>query len=81
MLDFVLQDVWLFFFLISFRIIMFSTGLQYLLSTIWTNKEGEPNAGHVTSVAPGDWSSSVLCDLGKQVGIFLKLFIKKYARS
>lgn len=55
---------------------MFSTGWQYLLSTIWTNKEGEPNAGHVTSVAPGDWSSSVLCDLGKQVGIFLKLFIK-----
>lgn len=66
---------------ISFRIILFSTGLQYLLSTIWTNKEGEPSAGHVTFVAPGDWSSSVLWGLGKQVSVFLKLLMKKRARS
>lgn len=39
---------------------MFSTGLQYLLSTICTNKEGELSAGQVTSVAPEDWSSSVV---------------------
>lgn len=70
-----------FFSFISFRIILFSTGLQYLLSTIRTNKEGEHNAGHVTSVAPGDWSSSVLCGLWKQVGVFLKIFVKKCARS
>lgn len=56
---------------------MFSTGLEYLLSTLWPSKEGEPNAGHVTPVVPEDWSSSVLFDPGNQVGAFLKLFMKK----
>lgn len=88
MIDFVLKDVWLFclfvylfafgFLFYFLRIILFSTGLQYLLSTIWTN--GEPSAGHVTFVAPGDWSSSVLCGLRKQVSVFLKLLMKKCAR-
>lgn len=56
---------------------MFSTGLECLLSTLWPSKEGEPNFGQVTSVVPEDWSSSVLCDLGNQVGAFLKLLMKK----
>lgn len=67
----------LLFFLFAFRIILFSTGLEILLSTLRLSKEAEPNAGHVSSVVLEDWSSSVLWNLGNEIGAFLKLYMNK----
>lgn len=76
MLAIVSQDAWLLFIVIvfSFRLIVFSMGLEYLLGACWPSKENEPNAGHVTFAASESSRTSGLWehDLGNKVDGFIK---------
>lgn len=76
MLAIVSQDVWLLFIVIvfSFRLIVFSVDLEYLLGACWPSKENEPSAGHVTFVVSEGSCTSGLWEheLGNKVGGFVK---------